>query len=221
MGRQIHAICIAQGEDCPLVDAHVRTPERVPVRRRQLTAPPAQHPPVRFLGLPLPSPHVVGVGMSSSGAASGNGAPPAEFTNPFSRYPPPFPNPFDGSQKGGKPKTLKWCLWEVLVRLDEGSKVQALVAPGSPLLQLYPKFNTSKNPSGQVRGPATPRGSPAALRRHRCRSAACCCRCLPVRRPTTPLPATPAGERRVWLRQEQAVHPRLSRPGGRVGDAPP
>jgi hypothetical protein len=156
---------------------------------------PHKHPPVRFLGVALPSSHVVEGGMSSSAAGSGNGAPPAEFTNPFSRYPAPFPNPFDGSQKDGKPKTLKWCLWEVLVRLEDGSKVQALVAPGSPLLQLYPKLVTGKNPSGQVRGPAAPRGLPASPEPAP----------LPVRRLPLPPPAgrhahlppacQPAGER--------------------------
>jgi hypothetical protein len=60
-------------------------------------------------------------------------------------------NPFEAQQKEGKPKTLKWCIWEVLAHeYPQGAMVAQLVAPGSTLYNLYPKLKTAANPSGQV-----------------------------------------------------------------------
>ncbi|KAL4855201.1 Calponin y domain-containing protein [Chlorella vulgaris] len=67
-------------------------------------------------------------------------------------------NPFEAQQKEGKPKTLKWCIWEVLAHeYPQGAMVAQLVSPGSTLYNLYPKLKTAANPSGQVSAEFNPR----------------------------------------------------------------
>ena len=62
----------------------------------------------------------------------------------------PLRNPFDRQQRPGAPKTLKWCLWEVLARhWPRGARLGDLLADAR-LLDLRPSLRTSKNPSGQV-----------------------------------------------------------------------
>lgn len=61
-------------------------------------------------------------------------------------------NPFDGAQREGRDKTVKWCLWEVLARhYPSGARVAEL-EKDERLLALRPKMRTAKNLNGQASG---------------------------------------------------------------------
>lgn len=59
-------------------------------------------------------------------------------------------NPFDAIQKAGKPKTLKWCIWEVLKDHPDGTKVAEVI---EQILGrgLYEPLKKAKNAVAQVR----------------------------------------------------------------------
>ncbi len=57
-------------------------------------------------------------------------------------------NPFQAVQKEGKPKTLKYCVWEVLKEQPRGMKVTEIIDVINDR-GLY-NLKAAKNPSGQV-----------------------------------------------------------------------
>ena len=114
-----------------------------------------------------------------SAAAGGEGGdaalaqPPAGLGSEGGDAAPPLagaPNPFEGVQRPGRERTLKYALWEVLARHYPGGAHASELERDERLFELRPSLRERKNPSGQViaAAPQLPHQPPLLPRLQRC-----------------------------------------------------